>query len=114
MPMVNLKRTPEPEEAKGGTMLTPAAQPKGYEEPAYPWGLKIRLEDEELDKLGMQLPTVGATMTITCQVQVVSVRQEQELEKGDDNMERCVELQITDMDLGAPASTTREQRMYRS
>ena len=116
MPMVNLKRTPEPGEAEGGTMLTPQ-QAADYGEPAYPWGLKIRLEDEELDKLGMALPAVGAVLTITCKVQVTSVRQEAEANPEPDDkggMERCVEMQITDMDLGAPASTTREQRMYRS
>ena len=115
MPMVNLKRTPEPNEAEGGSMLAPT-QPE-YEEPAYPYGLKIRLEDEELDKLGLALPTVGSVLTITCQVTVVSVRQEAEANPEPDDkggMERCVEMQITDMDVGAKPAATRESRLYGS
>lgn len=108
--MIDMKRKPEPKPASASTMLTPAVDE--YEEPAYPYGLKIVLQDEQLDALRMELPQVGKTMTITCQVQVVGVRQEQETEKGDDSSSRCVNLQITAIDLGTAPAATREQRMY--
>lgn len=60
---------------------------------AYPWGLQIRLEDEELTKLGLmdKLPEVGGElhMMIVCNVTGVSQTQ---MAGGDSDT--CVTLQV--------------------
>lgn len=66
--------------------------------PVYPYGLRISLRDEDLAKLGIKdLPAVGDTMTLTAQVQVTRVSDEQAFY----GRERCLGLQITDMELSA-------------
>lgn len=104
MAMVNLKN--DPKESDKSTMLAPA-----YEEPAYPYGLQILLCDDVLEKLGMELPTVGGTVTFTAVAKVVSVSQYEEAkadadtdDKGGSSVDRSVSLQITDMDMGAKPS----------
>jgi len=58
----------------------------------YPYGTRINLDQDSLDKLGiMKLPTVGDKIMIEGKCEVISVRQS---EDG-----KSVELQITDMDL---------------
>lgn len=58
----------------------------------YPWGTRINLDQDSLDKLGIvKLPTVGDKIMIEGKCEVISVRQS---EDG-----KSVELQITDMDL---------------
>jgi len=58
----------------------------------YPWGTRINLESDTLDKLGItKLPNVGDKIMIEGKCEVISVRQS---EDG-----KSVELQITDMDL---------------
>ena len=69
----------------------------GYpgERSRYPWGLQIRLEDEELKKLGVgELPAVGADIQMAIQVEVTGVN---ESRMADGKEERCVTLQITRM-----------------
>lgn len=67
--------------------------------PEYPWGLQIRLEDEELKKLGISsLPDVGAEMTLTVNVKVTGVNESQYASGKSD---RCVSLQITEMGMQA-------------
>lgn len=58
----------------------------------YPYGTRINLDQDSLDKLGiMKMPTVGDKIMIEGKCEVISVRQ------GEDG--KSVELQITDMDL---------------
>ena len=68
----------------------PAGQPSPY-----PWGLCIRLEEEELTKLGMkQLPGVGDEFHFVAVAKVTSVNQS--AREGEES-ETCVALQITMM-----------------
>ena len=70
--------------------------------PDYPYGLCIRLDGDELDKLGMkELPQVGTEIPITVKAKVTRVSQSaaDTGNKEYDEM-RCVELQITDMAIG--------------
>ena len=63
----------------------------------YSYGLVIRLEQEELDKLGIRmLPKVGAEVRFTCVAKVQSVSTQST--KDDDDA--CVSLQITQMAIG--------------
>lgn len=72
---------------------------------SYPWGLCIRLEKEQLDKLGMkQLPRVGTELHVMAMAKVTSV--EQSAREGDEE-HQCVALQITHMQM-APEGATEE------
>jgi len=110
MALVNLKN--DPKEKETSTMVAPS-----YEEPAYPYGLCINLCDETLKKLGMPMPAIGATITFVARATVTSVSQYEEAKPDAEDggsLERSVGLQITDMDLGAPAARPMADRMYRS
>lgn len=64
----------------------------------YPYGTRIDLNEETLEKLDMdKLPRVGTNMTITAKVKVTSVSENQR-EGGEKT--RRVELQITDLEFG--------------
>jgi len=65
----------------------------------YPWGLRLNLGDEELQKLGItDLPKVGTVIAMQCQVKVTGVRSNE----SQDGENRNLELQVTDcgMDMG--------------
>lgn len=109
--MIDMKRMPEPKPAAGGTMLTEPACCPEVEKPQYPWGLEIRLEGDELAKLGIgetNMPQVGALMKVGAYARVTQVRVEQ-MQGG--NSEVCVSLQIEQMELGAEGASIAE-RMY--
>ena len=62
--------------------------------PEYGYGLMLRLENFELDKLKMRLPTVGQNVTIIAAGYVDNVHESQSTHnKGD----RSVGIQITDL-----------------
>jgi len=85
--MISLKITKKQDEENAEV-----AQPVGSMDNRYPWGTRIQLEQDSLDKLGIvKLPAVGDKLMIEAKVEVISVRQS---EDG-----KSVELQITDMDL---------------
>lgn len=63
--------------------------------PAYPYGLSITLNDETITKLGLAaLPAAGQKMMLHARVEVTSVSQ---YEQKDNDKERSIGLQITDM-----------------
>lgn len=67
---------------------------------AYPYGLVLRLGDDELKKLGItDLPKVGAELHLIAKVEVVSVSDYDSKDGGD---HESVEYQITDMALAPP------------
>lgn len=69
---------------------------------AYPWGLCIRLEANELEKLGMtQLPAIGELIHLQAVAKVTSVSQSATEDRDE---QRCVSLQITMLQVvAAPA-----------
>jgi len=84
-----------PDEAKQET----ASAPSDAEQPAYPYGLTICLDDDSLSKLGIDsLPDVGTPFLLTARVEVCSTSQYQNQGGSDRNLS----LQITDMQLDAP------------
>ncbi len=94
MPMKSMMS--KEKETKG----TEAAMPE-MEQPKYPYGLQITLNDESIETLGMTvMPAVGATMTLTAKVKVTGVHINEVLKDEDSTPERRIELQITDMELG--------------
>lgn len=103
--MVNLKTAPRP--AKDATLCCP--QP---EEPAYPYGLALSLDDETLRKLGFAaLPEAGSEVVFTARATVTGASQYEEVEAGKASaprISRSVSLQITDMDLGGERKSAAE------
>lgn len=70
--------------------------------PRYPYGTRIDLETEALEKLGLSPSdfTVGQKLNVVCEVEVVRLSESQSL-KGKD---RCsMDLQITDMAIDTKA-----------
>jgi hypothetical protein len=69
------------------------AEPAMAEE-SYPWGLRLTLDKETLDKLGIDgLPAVGTKMLLVARAEVKGVSQHE----SDDHESRSVDLQITEM-----------------
>lgn len=104
MGMVNLKRAAEPK----GTLM--AAEP---DEPGYPYGLCLHLDEDTLAKLGVtSLPKAGVEVMLRAKALVTStnVRNEaaepgeaETAETETAETERSVELQITDMEFAGSA-----------
>lgn len=65
-------------------------------EDEYPWGLRISLNTDDLEKLGIDLPAVGAEMRLQARVEVVSANMH---ERKGGKMDLNCDLQITDMQL---------------
>lgn len=78
-----------------------------YKPPEYPYGLKIDLDNDALEKLGIaQLPEIGTPMTVTARCEVCSVSAYES--QGQDKKQRNLQLQITDLGL-SPATSTQEE-----
>lgn len=75
--------------------------------PVYPYGLRVNLDEDALDALGMKtLPKVGGMMYLGANVKVVGVTDNEHMsDGGETHRHRSVELQITDMGLGATDAT---------
>lgn len=105
MALTNMQLTAA--EAKAQTIC---CGPDGDTGPRYPYGLSLSLDAESMAKLGMvEMPPVGAKLTLVATVEVTNVSQHQNQEKVD----KSVGLQITDMDLRAPSSGPAD-RMFAS
>lgn len=92
MAMISMKQEAEREEMLGEIE---------YEEPMYPYGLCLHLDQDQLEKLGItSLPAVGTEMTITAKV-FVKGTSAYETQGGKD---MTVDLQITDMEIGESES----------
>jgi hypothetical protein len=85
MKLVNMKLDAK---AREKTPATIAA-----DQPVYPWGLSLTLDNDSLEKLGIDLPKVGKTLMVTARVDVTGVSSN-ESESGKN---RSVSLQITDL-----------------
>lgn len=67
------------------------------ENPKYPYGLTIRLENESIEKLGIgEIPESGKKMMVIAEVEVVGTNV-RSMSNGKDH--KSIELQITDMSL---------------
>jgi hypothetical protein len=74
----------------------------GYDKdgPRYPYGLQINLESDALEKLGMEMPKIGAEMRIEAIGCVTSVSSNDR--QGEDGPSNRVEIQIQRLQV-APA-----------
>lgn len=120
--MVSMAKSPEEMKEDMADMPAPVAANK-ISGPKYPYGLCISLDDETLEKLGLEgdLPAVGETMHFEAIARVTCASaNESEGMDGATRMCRRVELQITDMGVPDPdpagraeeASAARRKRFY--
>ena len=89
-PMVSMALTDAASLVEAGFASAPPAAP------AYPYGLRICLNSDQLEKLGLEVGdvSVGDTIHLNAFAKVVSIRQT-EMDGG--KSESSVELQITDI-----------------
>lgn len=100
-------------EAERSTMMAPEMRDE------YPYGLRIRLGNDELAKLGItELPAIDTEMKLTALVCVISVTQ---TDSTDGEPYRNVEMQIEQMALapaeeeaGEKSDDTMAKAMYKS
>lgn len=72
---------------------------------AYPYGLRICLNDDDCEKLGISGPvSAGTKLSVRALTVVVMCREELEAEEGEEKSEVYLDLQITDMEIAAPNS----------
>lgn len=90
--LVNMKLPAE----KASGAEAPCA-PDAGEGPRYPWGLSLSLDNDSLEKLGIDaLPDVDDEMLVMARVKVTRVSA---VDTADGGKQRDVALQITDMQL---------------
>lgn len=81
-------------------------------EPMYPYGLCLCLDESSLKKLGIKnLPEVGASMTITAKVQVKSISEYESMHNGE---RRSMDLQITAMEIVPSKKEVDVKKLYDS
>lgn len=98
MKLVSMKLSAE----KAKSMTEPAMTSK--DAPAYPYGLRISLENDALKKLKIDpLPAVGDTLQLVALVEIVEVSQRDSADGGE---RRSMGLQITEMALGPSSDQT--------
>lgn len=96
MPMVNLKMSREERKEQTEVMA--------MDEPQYPYGLCIDLDDDTLAKLGItSLPAVGTAIQFTARAVVKSTSSNQY--EGSEPESR-MSLQLTDMEIGDASRST--------
>ena len=82
--------------------MDPAASREKYgetvaaEAPSYPWGLTVTLDNDTLDKLGIELPEMGKNYMLLARVQVTRVSADLNTYEGKTTKNRSATLQITD------------------
>ena len=75
------------------------SEPIEMKQPEYPYGLQLRLEKEQIEKLGgLKGITIGNEVKINAMGKVTSIRKEEYAEGKDNN---CLEIQITDIDISS-------------
>lgn len=78
----------------------------------YPWGLRISLSQEELDKLGIKAVSfkIGSDVSISASAKITSIRILAENKKED----ATVEMQITGLSLGKINRETIDDKIKKS
>jgi hypothetical protein len=80
--------------------------------PQYPYGLLLSLNDETMTQLGMsEMPAVGSKVMITAMATVMSTNASS-TQSGE--TEKCVGLQITDMDIKPGEGKSAADTLYGS
>lgn len=103
MKLTSLKRTPAEKDDDAKDCAAPCG-----EQPDYPWGTRLHLEEDQLEALGLsQLPNAGAPVGGEFAGTVIGMREEQR----DGKTVRSLEIQITDLGFAVAAPSVAD-RMY--
>ena len=95
------------------SMKTDDSRVEYCESNPYGYGLRIRLNDDQCEALGIKTPpAAGTKVTVNAAAFVCEATQRVEQDGDDAGPDVFLELQITDMDLQLPKSPTREQSLY--
>jgi hypothetical protein len=92
----------KPQKAEPMPDLKPAV-----EGPMYPWGLSLRMDQETLDKLGLDVPRVGDLLHFCAVGKVTAVSQHEIQSEGESRKHCCAEVQITE--IGIPSEDEEEE-----
>lgn len=104
MKLVSLKREPSDKDDESKEACSPCMG----EQPDYPWGTRLNLDEDQLEALGMaQLPNAGADVGGQFAGTVIGMREE----TVDGKVRRSLEIQITDLGI-AVAGPSMAERMY--
>lgn len=88
-----------------------ASEPAMAEGPEYPYGLRLRLETEDLKKLGLtELPDIGAGMMLVAEAKVCACSQSKAL-YGE---QRSLELQVIAMKVKPSSKGDKAEGAYES
>lgn len=106
MAMKDLKISKKEAKSKNEAMVIGSS-----EQERYPYGLRLDLNNDTLDKLGIdKMPSVGTVLTFEAKAKVVGSRQS--ATEGSEN--RSVELQITHIDMGSAKEEKAEGELSRA
>lgn len=96
--LIDMKRPPEKKRKEQAEIAMTSS------EPAYPYGLQLQLENEQLDKLGLKtLPDVGGRVKIEAVGTITEASEHDSQQRG---KRRRLEIQIKKLALAeAPGST---------
>ena len=90
--MVSMKREKKEMEEATPVPVSPSSKDD------YPYGLRISLEDDSLEKLGLkEMPEVGKSMKMEAMCKVCGTSSNQS--EGDEGPRKRLEIQLTDMKL---------------
>src|SRR5690349_20212871 len=93
MKLVSMKLSPAAQEKAVDACCAPPAP----DAPRYPWGLTLNLDNEALDKLGIEkMPAAGAELLLVAKV---SVTRTGSVDTAEGGKMRDLALQVTDMAL---------------
>lgn len=97
--------------AKGDReQMVKAFSPTADNSPRYPYGLRLDLSSESLEKLGMKaMPKVGAKLMLEAEVEVQSVSIGDSVDGGKN---RSLSIQVTEMALGTGKEESDEEKFY--
>jgi|HigsolmetaAR201D_1030396.scaffolds.fasta_scaffold25441_1 hypothetical protein len=97
MKLVSMKRTKQEKKAANKAIMPAEAD-------SYPYGLRISLDDDALQKLGLKLPKVGERFHIEAVAEVCSTS----AHESSDHTDRRMELQIQKLGLTKEARSMQE------
>lgn len=80
---------------------------------AYPYGLRICLNDDDCEKLGIKgAITAGSVLAVVANVVVVRCSESLEMDGDDTGTDIALDLQITEMAVSAPTKTVSAKALY--
>jgi hypothetical protein len=95
------------------SMKTDSAGLQTYEPNPYGDGLRIRLNDDQCEALGITTPpAAGTKVSISAAAFVCSATQTTEQDGDDSGVDVFLELQITDMEISTAAPQTDARSLY--